>query len=271
MQLNPCHIPLPPSPAPSNYSISIDNSTMSNPEQTETGSSIKLLELHNYHQWSDLMLSYFLEHNLDGIVDGSEEIPETTAERNNWLLRQKKAAGFIARKLDSSNRDIFINDNTRRNPAALWNAIELEYASKKARNCSRLFTRFLSLNCNDGNLSEYTSAFREVTREMSNAGVKLDDDLLAHMALHHLPAEHSTTRQVIIATSESSNTALTINGVLNQITELVKDGDSVKTSATALSTRTKTRNQSLVYERCTNGNHNPKTAHTEETCWQLHP
>lgn len=43
---------------------------------------------------------------------------------------------------------------------------------------------------------------------MANAGVKLDDDLLAHIALHHLPLEHQMTRQVMIATAESSNVAL---------------------------------------------------------------
>ena len=83
------------------------------------------------------MLSYFLEHNLDRIVDGSEEQPTSSpAEALNWSLRQKKAAGFIARKLDAANRDLFINDNTRRDPRALWDAINLEYASKKARNRS---------------------------------------------------------------------------------------------------------------------------------------
>ena len=130
-------------------------------ESAETGNSIKVLEMNNYHQWSDLMLSYFLKHNLDEIVDGTEEQPvEPASERNNWLLRQKKAAGFIAQKLDSSNRDIFINKNTRRDPHALWAAIELEYASRKARNHSRLFSQFLSLKSTDSNLAKYTAAFR---------------------------------------------------------------------------------------------------------------
>ena len=172
MIINPCNVPLPPSPPLTHQSTSStkffhpSNCTMSTSnKQAETGSSIKILELHNYHQWSDLMLSYFLEHNLDGIIDGSEEQPGVSepAERNNWLLRQKKAAGFIARKLDSSNRDLFINDDNRRDPRALWEAIQLEYVSKKARNRSRLFNRFLSLNCRDGNLSKYTSSFREIT------------------------------------------------------------------------------------------------------------
>lgn len=140
---------------------------------------------------------------------------------------------------------------------------------KKARNRSRLFSRFLALNCNNGNLSRYTASFREVTREMTNAGVKLDDDLLAHMTLHHLPDNHSTTKQVIIATSEASNSALSVAIVLNQINELVRDDDVVQSNATAYNTRSK--NKSINYERGSNGTHNPKTAHTGSSCWQVHP
>lgn len=244
-----------------------------NVETNESGGSIKVLETHNYHNWIDLMLSYFLEHNLDGIVDGSETQPTSSpSESQNWLLRQKKAAGFIARKLDSSNLDLFINDITRRDPHALWLAIELEYASKKARNRSRLFTRFLSLNCADGNLTRYTSSLREIVREMANAGVKLDDNLLAHISLHHLPLEHTTIRQVMIATAESSNVALTLNGVLSQINELVRDSDSLKTTATALNVCHKGPQQRYpVYKRCLNRSHNPKTAHSIDECWQVHP
>lgn len=219
------------------------------------------------------MLSYFLEHNLDGIIDGSEAQPELseTSERNNWLLCQNKAAGLIARKLYSSNRDLFINDDNRRDPQALWSAIQLKYASKKARNRSRLFSRFLSLNCKDGNLSKYTSSFREITREMSNAGVKLDDDLLAHMALLHLPEEHRTTRTVMVATAESSDIALTLSSVLSQINELVRDNSSTSTKSSAITAKTSPSKRNTNYERCTDGKHNPKTSHTEEECFQVHP
>lgn len=107
---------------------------------------------------------------------------------------------------------------------------------------------------------------------MSNAGIHLDDNLLAHMALHHLPSDHHTTRQVIIATAESSNTALTVNSVLSQINELIRDGEMNKSSATALNVRSKTYQQGQpTWERCLNGTHNPKTAHSAENCWQVHP
>lgn len=249
---------------------------MSITDVNEAGNSIKLLESHNYHQWSDLMLSYLLEHNLDGIIDGTVSQPTTPLESQNWLLRQKKAAGFIDRKLDSTNRDLLITNLSRRDPQALWNAIKSEYASKRARNRSRLFTKFLTLNCSDGDLTKFTSSFREIVREMTNTGIHLDDDLLAHMALHHLPSEYETTRQVMIASSESSNLALTMNGVLSQINELIKDKSANKPNHSALHTKHQPQSQNphrsnLRYERCTNGRHNPKTANSENDCWKLNP
>lgn len=76
----------------------------------------------------------------------------------------------------------------------------------------------------------------------------------------------------MIATAESSNVALTLNGVLSQINELVRDSDSLKTTATALNVRQRGSQQRYpVYERCLNGSHNPKTAHSIDDCWQVHP
>lgn len=152
MLLDPSQVPLPHSPQLTSHSNESSESIASNinsnllphhpimsinAESSETGSSIKVLESHNYHHWNDLMLSYFLEHNIDGIVDGTETQPTSSlSDAQNWLLRQKKAAGFIARKLDSSNQDLFINDSTRRDPHSLWQAIQVQYASTKARNRS---------------------------------------------------------------------------------------------------------------------------------------
>lgn len=105
MQLDPCSIPLPPSPTLTVVSLATDleelpaeSSTyptsptlnMAAPAETtsnEIGNTIKLLEHHNYHQWSDMRQLYFLVHNLDGIVDGSESQPTgTAAETASWLL-----------------------------------------------------------------------------------------------------------------------------------------------------------------------------------------
>ncbi|KAG0149330.1 hypothetical protein CROQUDRAFT_688468 [Cronartium quercuum f. sp. fusiforme G11] len=95
---------------------SIQNTMTTIIETSETTSSgILLLEQDNFHQWKGAMFSYFLEHNLDGIVDGIEPKPDSThpVELANWLLREKKAAGFIARKLDTRNRDLLVNEENQ--------------------------------------------------------------------------------------------------------------------------------------------------------------
>lgn len=107
---------------------------------------------------------------------------------------------------------------------------------------------------------------------MANSGVHLNNDLLAHMALHHLPSADLTTFQVIISTAKSSDTALTLTSVLSQMHESIRDSNNSKSSATALITRKKiSHGLTSTYKRCTNGQHNSKTAHTEEQSWQQHP
>lgn len=91
--------------------------------------------------------------------------------------------------MDSYNRDLLLNDDNRKDAKALWDAITIEYSSTKARNCSRAFNKFLNIKCNDGDLKKYLAQFRQSSNELKDIGVKLDDDLLAHMALHHLPEE----------------------------------------------------------------------------------
>ncbi|KAG0139218.1 hypothetical protein CROQUDRAFT_101928 [Cronartium quercuum f. sp. fusiforme G11] len=109
---------------------------------------------------------------------------------------------------------------------------------------------------------------------MGAAGVSLDDHLLAHTALYHLPEEHKTTRTVMITSAKASDMVLTLSSVLSQINELVRDGSAAtpKNSTSAFSAKN-TGNYKRVtnYERCLNGKHNPKTAHPESECFQLHP
>lgn len=185
---------------------------------------------------------------------------------------QKQASGLITWKLDASNQDLFISDGKWQDTKALWDAIELDYASKKAPNWSWPFTRFLSLNCHDSDLWKHTSSFCEITRQMANSGVKIDENLLAHMALNHLPSEHVTTQQVIISTAESSNTDLTASGVLSQPNKLIKDRKLSRTNPNTLKTWSQASwNFPVLYKHCSSGHHNPNIAHPEQDCWQVNP
>lgn len=237
---------------------------------TSDAKDIKVLSNDNYRHWAGLMVSHFIEHNLDSIVDRSEEKPspgEVTA-LFNWTLQQKKAAGFIARKLNDRKKDLLLTKSNKKDPQALWNAITLDYASERARNRSQIFTRFLNTNFSDGDVGKYLTSFRQITNEMTEMGVKLNDDMFAHIALHHLPEEHKPSRKAIIHTSGASDTALTLSGVLSQLHQLVLDSVSDSTTSALAA---KINGKRVSYEQFRNGTHNLKTAHSIYDCFQVHP
>ena len=100
---------------------------------------------------------------------------------------------------------------------------------------------------------------------MASVGVKFEDDILAHMALHELSPAYKSIRDLLSHTAESSNSSLTLATVLDHLQQTVLDVQP-STTSTALSTERR-----VTYERCLNGSHNPKTAHSEANCYQVHP
>lgn len=160
------------------------------------------------------------------MVDGTEEkpLPTEVTALASWTLHQKKATGFIARKLNDRNQDLLLTESNKEDPYTLWNAITLEYASKKARNRSQILTRFLNTNCIHGDVGKYLPSFRQITNKMTEIGFKLNNDILAHIPLHHLPDEFKPSKNAIINTSEASDTALTLSGALSQLHQLVLVG-----------------------------------------------
>lgn len=60
---------------------------------------------------------------------------------------------------------------------------------------------------------------------MASTGVHIDNDLLALAALLHLPDERKATKEVMIATSETTGTSLSLSTVLGQIKDLCRDAN----------------------------------------------
>lgn len=201
----------------------------------DEGREIKLLETNNFQSWSSVMRAHFLEHNLDGIVDRTETEPTDATAQPLYIVRTKKAAGFITRKLSPQNRDLIITEENHKNPKAIWDVIVNLYASTKARNRARVLRKFLSLTCSDKSLRVFIEQFQSCTIEMSAVGVKFEDDVLAHIALHKLSPGFKSIRDLLSHTAESSNTSLTLVTVLDHLQQTVLDVQPIN-SSTALST-----------------------------------
>lgn len=146
MILNHCLVPLSPAPAPLLYSVKNSlPSPLTSPvllvncslihqlntsaipgstERAATRSVTMILELHKYHQCSDLMLSCFRKHNLDNIIDGPKPQPREGTEQFTFHLRQKIEATVIAQHLNASNQVLFIKQSTFRGTKALQDSLE---------------------------------------------------------------------------------------------------------------------------------------------------
>lgn len=106
--------------------------------------------------------------------------------------------------------------------------------------------------------------------------------MIAHFLLHLLPPNFDTFKDMVIHTAEATDTALSLNSVINLLSQPVnvkKVQALLPHNLTALSAQNfsklghTTSGPLGCFKQliCTNGKHNPATQHTTEQCWQLHP
>lgn len=243
-------------------------------ETNETGSvsSIPILGEDNFSTWLMSIEAYFTMKDLDGILDGSERVPEDPSLLPNYLKRCKQIAGMLILKLSDRNRELLVNNINKKDPALLWSSINSHYASTEARNQARVFTKLFSLKCHEEDLSSFISAAKKILNELSAIGVKTDDSLIAFFLLYLLPDSMSNVKDLVIHGASITNTNLTVDAVLKHLQNTISDKkiSSTTSQSSALTVRQQS-STSRDWPVCSNGVHNPLTAHNESNCWQLHP
>lgn len=262
----------------------IMSNDQSSSQDTSSVPSIPNLNDDNWGTWHSAMDSYFMIKDLDGILDETETAPPSsdTLATRAFLKRQKHVAGIIGLKLSDSIRELLVNDNNRRDPVALWRDIKSHFASTKARNRGRVFSKLFSLSCIGNDISEFINSAKKTLNELSAIGVQTDSEMIAHFLLHLLPLGFDTFKDMVIHTAEVTDTPLSVNSVINLLQQHVNNKKvqlSNPTSSTALSVQNFAQNAPskngpvgrFKQPICRDGKHNPATQHAPERCWQLHP
>lgn len=187
--------------------------------------SISNLSDENWGTWYSAMESYFLIKDLDGILDETEPVPPITdlASTRTFLKRRKHVAGIIGLKLSDPIRELIVTDANRRDPVALWKDIKSHFASTKARNRGRVFSKLFSLSCVGNDISEFITSAKKTLNELSAIGVKTDSEMIAHFLLHLLPPGLDTFKDMVIHTAEVTDTALSVNSVINLLQQHVNN------------------------------------------------
>lgn len=266
----------------STINLTHDMSSEQNSHDSSSVPSIPNLSDDNWGTWYSAMESYFLIKDLDGILDETELAPPESDSIGTrlFLKRKKHVSGIIGLKLSDPIRELLVTDSNRRDPVALWRDIKAHFASTKARNRGRVFAKLFSLSCSESDISDFITSTKKTLNELSSIGVKTDSEMIAHFLLHLLPPSFDTFKDMVIHTAEATDTALSVNSVINLLSQHVND-KKIQVISSNNSTAFSAQNSSNASKSgplgrfkqpiCINGKHNTATQHTADRCWKLHP
>lgn len=227
----------------------------------------------NWGTWYSVMESYFLIKDLDGILNETEVAPPPCDIAGSKLFakRKKNIAGIIGLKLSDPIQELLVTDINWRDPVALWNDIKSHFASTKARNRGRMFSKPFSLSCTGNDISEFITSAKKTLNELPAIGVHTDSKMIAHFLLHLLPSHLESFKDMIIHTAEVTDKTLSVDSVINLLQQHVNNKNTQAASSNSVSALSAVNSSSHIVNTgpvgrfkqpiCTNVQHNPATQH----------
>lgn len=244
-------------------------------------SSIPKLTGPNFPSWRNAIITQLGFKDLDDLIK-QDAPPEPTPQER---LRLKQATTFIQMHLDHQNYTMFVDDPYEYLPKPLWDSICSHYATKSMENISITIVKMHNIDFTSGNLSRAINQFRELFRLLREVSAgKFDAHTLEAMWTYHilerLPKSFHVFKSLRYSSFKDSD-RIELQSLLADLeTELRRQEKSStmnaallarnsnpSTSATNYSDNRKPKRQPF----CSDGKHNPLTAHSEEQCHQLHP
>lgn len=212
------------------------------------------------------------------MLDQSESSPPATDTAGAKLFESSKKhlAGIIGLKLSDQIRELPVTDTNCRDLVSLWRDIKAHFASTKARNRGRVFSKLFSLTCAGTDISDFICSAKNTLYRLSAIGVSTNSEMIRHFLLHLLPLNFETFKDMMIHTAEVTDKSLSVNSVIKLLQQHINDkhiqglNSSLNTVLTAqnLSFGPTGRFKQLI---CANSKHNSATQNSPDRFWQLHP
>ena len=168
----------------------------------------------NYHKWKGKMKDLLFVKNLHLPVFADAKPESKTAEE--WLFENQQVCGFIRQWVGDNVLNHIVNET---NAKALWNKLEMLYASKTGNNKLFLLKQAMHLVYKEGSsILDHLNEFQGCFDQLFGMGVKFDDEINALWLLNTLPNSWETFR--VSLTNAAPNGIVTTeyvkSGVLNE-------------------------------------------------------
>jgi len=152
-------------------------------------------------------------------------VKPTETKVEDWKKMNRKTVGLIRQCI---GHEVFHHVAQETDAYALWTKLEEMYQSKTSRNKALLMRRLVNLKLRSGNsVAVHSSEFQSLVNQLSNVGMKFDDELQALLLLSLLPDDWETL--VVSLSNSAPDGKLTMSMVKDVVfnEEARRKGDGV--------------------------------------------
>ncbi|CAL8170391.1 unnamed protein product [Prunus armeniaca] len=153
-------------------------------------------DIYSYQQWKTFSLSYFHDHHISGIINGTEPRPgRVQSALTNWYGREQQALKWLKATLSESLEQIVMPagvDSSRQ----VWLNLEEHFARLAHARIYQLKADLHNVKKDpDMRMTEYLETIKHLAVDLAAAGAPVDDvDLLHVHILAGLPEEYNPIR-----------------------------------------------------------------------------
>ena len=168
----------------------------------------------NYHKWKGKMKDLLFVKSLHLPVFATSK-PDSKSDEV-WKFEHQQVCGFIRQWVDDNVLNLVANETDAK---TLWDKLEKLYASKTGNNKLFLLKQLMQLRYKeDIPISDHVNEFQGLLDQLSNVGVKFDDEILGLWLLNTLPDSWETFR--VSHTNSAPDGAMSLDyaktGIMNE-------------------------------------------------------
>ncbi|CAB0035042.1 unnamed protein product [Trichogramma brassicae] len=179
---------------------------MSDSQYATHSPRFELLTRVNYDTWRIQVEALLVKNDSWDYVSGASPAPSlggddaaarNTAEASHkaWVIKDRKTKSDLILSISPSELKEIKNCITSHD---VWTKLEATYASKTPARKASLYRQLTQQKmAEDDSMVDHLNSFFDATDKLKSTGANLDDDLLAIMLLHSLPASYENFRCAI--------------------------------------------------------------------------
>ena len=147
-----------------------------------------------------------MQHEVWGIVSGTEDKPQEAKAAAAWIARDHKAIGIIGQALTTSV-EISSNATKANTSKELWGKLQIAYGKSTTQSKFMLRIKLDTIQLQEnGDVNKYLADFTAWVQELKSTGFTISNDEITLRMIHGLPLSWSSFSSSLFAQPDDTLT-----------------------------------------------------------------